>query len=115
MAPEKIKRREGETHYTIKSDVWSFGLTMLEVSIGEYPYRIVRNCLVHIMNLIAEEDPPRLPSDPGLFTDEYRSFIAKCLVKDDKQRPTFQDLLEEPFITNDPLVDMKSFVSSILD
>jgi serine/threonine protein kinase len=35
-------------------------------------------------------------------SDDFKSFLAKCLQKDFKKRPSASELLKHPFITNAP-------------
>lgn len=43
MAPERIDPTRNKQGYDVKSDVWSLGITMIEVATGEFPYDTWRN------------------------------------------------------------------------
>jgi len=80
MAPERIK---GESQnklgtYTVSSDVWSVGLSLIEMSVGQYPYppETYSNVFAQL-TAIVHGDPPHLPSD---FSDVAHSFVdAWCV------------------------------------
>lgn len=93
MAPERI---QGEK-YTVKSDVWSFGLSMLELAIGKFPFHMEQEedaapvGILDLLQTIVHEPAPRLPTSDA-FPSILDSFISKCLNKDPEQRPTPQEL-----------------------
>lgn len=116
MAPERINpvldpERNG---YDIRSDVWSLGITMLELSIGKFPYPATPGNFFLQIKAVCEDDPPRLPSETIRFTDDYRDFITKCLQKDYKNRPYYTSLLDHPFILTNKDNDILDFVSRVL-
>ncbi|CAG8503533.1 7928_t:CDS:2 [Paraglomus occultum] len=92
--PERI---QGAT-YTVRSDVWSVGITLIELAIGRFPFPpdgsklTVLELLQHIVN----EAPPTLP--PGEFPDDFDDLTKKCLSKDVSQRPNLQELLKHPYV-----------------
>jgi mitogen-activated protein kinase kinase len=97
MSPERIQGAA----YSVKGDVWSLGLTVLELAIGKFPIGSgnMSSHFVSILDLlqrIVNEDPPRLP-DNGAFTAAFRKFVDRCLYKE-PQRPTPKELLNEAFI-----------------
>ena len=116
MAPKKVYPMKYNIHdYGIESEVWSFGLTMLEIFIGEYPYSGFSG-RTEAMQRIGDSEAPRLPSNPGRFTLEYHEFVEKCLQKDFRRRPNkFSQLLNDPFILNHPQRDIQSFVYQVLN
>jgi mitogen-activated protein kinase kinase len=117
MAPERIK---GESQnqvstYTVASDVWSVGLSIIELAKGCYPYppETFANVFAQL-TAIVNGAPPTLP--PG-YSDDANDFIAKCLLKDPNARPTYGELLEHPFLLadKDSDVDMAGWVQHALD
>ena len=62
------------SNYDIRSDVWSFGISMIEISTGEYPYRMWRTPFEQLRQVV-QEDPPKLPANK--FTQEYEDFINR--------------------------------------
>mmetsp|Transcript_11258 Transcript_11258/g.45785 ORF Transcript_11258/g.45785 Transcript_11258/m.45785 type:complete len:441 (-) Transcript_11258:111-1433(-) len=105
MAPEVVK----EVGYDCKADIWSLGITAIEMAEMKPPYSDMHpmRAIFHIPS----RDPPKL-SEPDIWSEEFNDFIASCLVKDPDDRPTAEDLLRHPFITGargpsylQPLVD----------
>lgn len=94
MAPERID--QGEKFYDVRADVWSLGLTMLELATGKPPYANCRTDF-ELMIEVVQEDPPKLPDDM-FFSQEFRDFISTCLTKNFKKRPKYKELMEHEFI-----------------
>ena len=73
---------------------------------------------IRAMLKIQKSEPPRLDT-PFLWSNEFNDFIAKCLVRDPRQRPTATELLRHPFIetvskNNDSIIDLLLEYSKIL-
>jgi len=94
MAPEVMQQEFG---YDSKADIWSFGITLLELAHGHAPFAKLPPMKVLIMTL--QNPPPTLDQTESKkhFSKAMRDIVAKCLVKDPKQRPTAAQLLEHKF------------------
>lgn len=118
MAPEKINWLAFKIQkYGVESDVWSFGLTMLESSTGHYPYAYEQNDqegFLGLMNLITTKPAPELPDDDR-FTHQYRQVIKKCLNKDFTLRPKYPELKQDPLFLNHKDISISNFVRQILE
>ncbi|CAG8522655.1 11513_t:CDS:2 [Acaulospora morrowiae] len=112
MAPERIFG--DASTYTVQADVWSLGLAMVELAIGKYPYPVPdKNENVGLfaqLTAIVAGNPPSLPADK--FSEECRDFVAQCLNKNPKDRPTYGQLLEHLFLNKYENVDMKSWAET---
>ncbi|EME30987.1 Serine/threonine-protein kinase svkA [Galdieria sulphuraria] len=90
MAPEVIEA----SYYDQKADIWSFGITALEMVYGRPPWADTHP--MKALFLITKSDPPRLS---GEFSEEFKDFICQCLQKDPDKRKNAEILLKHPFIT----------------
>ena len=85
MAPEVY---DGRTE--LKSDVWSLGITLIELAEGQNPYAGLSSAAV--MKAILMSEPPSLSSSK--WPAEFVDFVSKCLVKDVKERWSVKQLME---------------------
>ncbi|XP_067646487.1 serine/threonine-protein kinase mig-15 isoform X2 [Eurosta solidaginis] len=99
MAPEVIACDENpEATYDNRSDLWSLGITALEMAESQPPL-----CDLHPMRalfLIPRNSPPRLKSKK--WSKKFHGFIDTVLVKDYHQRPYTEQLLKHAFIKDQP-------------
>jgi len=106
MAPERIR---AEDTYTVASDVWSLGVSLVEVAGGKYPYEF-DNVFAQLESIVKDE-PPTLPDS---FTCDAKNFISECLNKDPIERPNYGKLLEHAFLklSEEAIVDMAAWATS---
>ncbi|KAJ8682699.1 hypothetical protein QAD02_018491 [Eretmocerus hayati] len=114
MAPERIDPSGNPSHYDIRSDVWSLGISMLELATGKFPYDSWGTPFEQLKQVVKDE-PPRLP--PNRFSSNFEEFINKCLMKNYSARPNYSQLLELNFISEHATknTDVAAFVEGILD
>lgn len=83
--------------YDTKADIWSLGISAIEMAAGKPPYANERP--LKVLLKIPKADPPTLPSDiEEDFSLEFRDFLKLCLMKIDKDRPTAKQLLSHKWI-----------------
>ncbi|PHH86750.1 hypothetical protein CDD83_9809 [Cordyceps sp. RAO-2017] len=103
MAPERIsgggmaQSGNADGTYSVQSDIWSLGLTVIECAMGRYPYPPeVSSTIFSQLNAIVEGDPPDLPKDG--YSDVARDFIRGCLHKVPMMRATYAALLQHAWL-----------------
>lgn len=87
MAPEVMLK----TGHDQKADIWSLGITTIELVLGKAPYSDFE--YGKVIKLILQREPPALPDGP--WSNELRSFINACLKKIPDDRPTLDELLRD--------------------
>ncbi|NXW04128.1 MP2K5 kinase, partial [Fregetta grallaria] len=93
MAPERISGEQ----YGIHSDVWSLGISFMELALGRFPYPQVRLFITAVCHCdIHSYESPVLPA--GEFSEPFVHFITQCMKKQPKERPAPEDLMGHPFI-----------------
>ncbi|CAH0563681.1 unnamed protein product [Brassicogethes aeneus] len=115
MAPERIDPQTAKG-YDVRSDVWSLGITLMEVSTGCFPYP-KWSSVFDQLHQVVNGDAPRLSSNANAFTADFVNFVNTCLIKDEHQRPKYNRLLQDPFVlrAQQEQVDVAAYVSEIMD
>ncbi|CCU75305.1 putative polymyxin B resistance protein kinase/MAP kinase kinase PBS2 [Blumeria hordei DH14] len=105
MAPERISGGGvaqvgggGGGTYSVQSDIWSMGLSIIECALGKYPYppETYNNIFLQL-SAIVEGEPPDLPEEN--FSSAARDFVRGCLNKIPKLRPTYTMLLQHAWLS----------------
>lgn len=117
MAPERIMGKP----YTVNCDVWSLGLTLLEVASGKFPFFDLDGGTnigpIELLQMILEYQPKLEDSvaENILWSDNFKNFINYCLIKDIDQRPSPRQMLQHPWITSQAgiKVRMDKFVRQV--
>lgn len=117
MAPERIRSLNPDrVTYTVQSDIWSLGLSILEMALGRYPYPPETfDNIFSQLSAIVDGPPPKLPRDK--FSDEAQDFVSVCLQKIPERRPTYAVLLEHPWVVGFRGVDvgMSQYITQRLE
>jgi len=92
MSPERVMGDE----YSSDADIWSFGMVIYELATGKHPVPPTASPVM-IYDILCKKPEPRLP-DNGKFSEPLRDFVAMCLQRDIKKRPSIDTLLRHPFI-----------------
>ncbi|KAI0465176.1 hypothetical protein LJB42_000400 [Komagataella kurtzmanii] len=105
MSPEVILRKD----YDFRADIWSLGITLLEMAYGKPP--LSQYSTYEILFMIPKNQPPSLSSD---FSEEFRNFVHQCLQKSPSDRPSTGQLLKHRFIAKGRNVD-QSCLQKLID
>ncbi|XP_018322657.1 dual specificity mitogen-activated protein kinase kinase dSOR1 [Agrilus planipennis] len=136
MSPERLQG----THYSVQSDIWSLGLSLVEMAIGMYPIpppdaKTLANifgpnqdsdpsnssngprpmAIFELLDYIVNEPPPKLPA--GIFSDEFKDFVDQCLKKNPDERADLKTLMDHPWIkrAESENVDIAGWVCKTMD
>ncbi|KAJ0003933.1 hypothetical protein NQD34_010147 [Periophthalmus magnuspinnatus] len=98
MAPEVVMcETMKDAPYDYKADIWSLGITLIELAQIEPPHHELNP--MRVLLKIAKSEPPTLDS-PHKWSPEFNDFLRKCLDKNPETRPSAAQLLEHPFVSS---------------
>ncbi|KAJ8348021.1 hypothetical protein SKAU_G00266100 [Synaphobranchus kaupii] len=108
MAPEVVMcETMKDAPYDYKADIWSLGITLIELAQIEPPHHELNP--MRVLLKIAKSEPPSL-EQPGKWSREFKDFLKASLDKNPESRPNAAQLLEHPFVcsvkTNRPLREL---------
>ena len=90
MAPEIFQRQA----YDEKADIWSFGIMVMEMFLGDPPYYRSEESSEEIANRLAVGDVPTVES----MSPELQDFIERCLSVVPEDRASAEELLDDKFL-----------------
>ncbi|GJQ67469.1 Dsor1 [Trypoxylus dichotomus] len=116
MSPERLQG----TLYSVQSDIWSLGLSLVEMAIADGDSPGHTNgprpmAIFELLDYIVNEPPPKLPS--GIFSDEFKDFVDRCLKKKPEDRADLKTLMNHEWIgkSESENVDIAGWVCKTMD
>ena len=91
MSPEVLN----SSKYNFKADIWSLGITSIELAEGEPPYA---NLHPYRAMFAIKKKPPQGLTERNRWSPEFNDFVSKCLQIDPDERPSSTELLRHAFI-----------------
>lgn len=115
MAPERIRGQP----YTVTSDVWSLGLTLMELAMNEFPFsNAMSSTPIELLTEIVNSPSPQLKKEEGIkWSSAFQHFLQCCLEKESTKRPSPQKMLAHPWIKGhrNRHFDMGRFVREVYE
>ncbi|KAI8342846.1 kinase-like domain-containing protein [Chlamydoabsidia padenii] len=115
MSPERIKG----SPYSVKSDVWSLGITLMELAMGRFPFPPDGDTSLSIFEMlqhIVNEPVPTFPDDDIKYPPPLVHFVGQCLIKDANARATLGDLMNLDYLksSNQDKVELEKWAQNVL-
>lgn len=120
MAPERLYGQA----YTVQSDIWSLGLTLVELALGEYPIPQAdpkkmyegecspnkQMSVFDLMDYVIHYPSPTVPRE--YFSQDFRNLVDRCLEKSPMQRFDLRAIMQHPFVrkSEEAEVDVAAWV-----
>src|SRR3989338_1482286 len=108
MAPEVIQ----EAPYDGKADIWSAGITAIEMAEMLPPYANVHP--MRVLFMLPRNPSPTL-HDKEKWSPKFHAFLSRCLDKDRIRRPSADELLHDPFLLDIDEVSISKSLSTLIE
>jgi len=95
MAPEVVANKTGNVPYDARSDIWSLGITLIELGEMNPPLHEIHP--MKALMMIPMREPPTF-THPDKWSREFKDFVATCLTKAPEKRKTAEEMLKHPWI-----------------
>lgn len=110
MAPEVITvTKENQEGYDLKADIWSLGITSIELADKKPPLFDIAS--LRVIFLIPSREPPSF-KEPAKWSKEFNDFVTTCLKKDPTKRLTSNEILKHSFVQK--AKDTESIIKKIV-
>ncbi|VDN05860.1 unnamed protein product [Thelazia callipaeda] len=107
MAPERLQSNEP---YDVRSDVWSLGITLFEISTGRFPFSTWDSPFQQLQEVVNGEPPVMAP---GIYSACLVTFVNHCLIKGKEERPKYKVLMTMDFYKTYSVQDPSSIAHAL--
>ena len=104
MSPERIKGQK----YGTPSDVWSCGVVVAQLLMGEYPFSAVKDGFMQLLKQVTSLQSLDMHNSGA--SGEAIDFINRCIRQKEEDRSTAEELLQHPWIVANAEVGKKELV-----
>ena len=108
MSPERLRARP----YSTSSDIWSFGLVVLECATGSSPFESVSSMVELLLTL---EETPVEQLVPRSLSEGLQELLCGCLQREPERRIPADILIASPWFESFGIVDLESAVQVMYD
>lgn len=108
MSPERLRARP----YSTSSDIWSFGLVVLECATGSSPFESVSSMVELLLTL---EETPVEQLVPRSLSEGLQELLCGCLQREPERRIPADILIASPWFESFGIVDLESAVQVMFD
>ncbi|KAG5482481.1 hypothetical protein CUR178_05620 [Leishmania enriettii] len=106
MAPEALTEKD----YDSRADMWSLGITTIELAEGQPPYLGMH--IARAVFFIPLNDPPTLHAKER-WSPQMHVFIRRLLTKDKELRPSAATMLMDPFVSPSAVASQEDMAAAV--